>query len=192
MKVRTKEILNEIRDQIPGFYEKKTPIDSNCDYKRLWKLTEELRSEAYLIHMSEDELNSFISVAYKILTRIKFLNEGSEFSFLVIESILDSIWHQKKTEELSNKTRRELAKLAITIMNPTNDQYWIDSLAPSASSFNHCIYFIFMLEDRFRTENEEFEAVYNQLEKYIKRYGNDHHLSQRWIKRFENINNASC
>ena len=87
---------------------------------------------------------------------------------------------------MSIVTRRKLAILAISILNPKYDIYWVESLTPSASNYNHCIYFIFMLEDRFRTENKEFEAVYNHLAKYIEKYGTDHHLSKRLIKRRNN------
>lgn len=160
---RTKaiNILEKIKNQIDGYKKNKTPLDSICDYNSIRNLTEEIRSDAHLLYMSEEELSSLISIAEKILIRIQFLDEGSELSFGVIDSILDSIWHQKKTEDLSSKTRREIAKLALSILNPTYEKYWIDDLSPSASSYNHCVYFIFMLEDRFRTENEEFEAVFD-------------------------------
>lgn len=192
MRQRAIEILEEIKYCIPGYSENKTPLNSKCDYEKLRKLCEEITRETHLFYYSQDELNSYIEIADRILTRIRFLKEGSELSFSVIDTILDAIWHQKKTAELSNKSRREISKLALAILNPKFDSHWVNNLAPSASSYNHCIYFIFMLEDRFRTENEEFEAVYNQLKSYIERYGHDHHLSQRWIKRFENIKNESC
>jgi hypothetical protein len=181
------QILEKVKELIPGFEENETPINSVCDYNNILNLTEEIRSEAYLYYLTDEELNTFISFADKILERIQFLDEGSELSFSVIDSILDSIWHQKKTEELSSKSRREISKLALSILNTKNRKYWKDDLSPSASSYNHCIYFIFMLEDRFRTENEEFETVFNYLEEYIEKYGYEHHLSKRWIKRMNQI-----
>lgn len=186
MRTKALNILEQIKKLIPGFDENKIPVDSNCNYVKLRVLTEEIRSEAYLPYLSEEELITFISIADKILNRIRFLDEGSDLSFGVIDSILDSLWHQKKTKELSNKTRREIAKLALSILNPKYQKYWIDDLSPSVSSYNHCIYFIFMLEDRFRTENEEFDAVFDYLMKYIDKYGHEHHLSKRWLKRKAN------
>jgi len=192
LRQRAIDILEEVKTCIPGYSENQTPLNSKCDYEKLRILCEEITCETYLFYFSEEELDCYIQIADKILTRIRFLKEGSELSFSVIDTILDAIWHQKKTAELSNKTRREIAKLALAILNPEFDSHWVNNLAPSASSYNHCIYFIFMLEDRFRTENEEFEAVYNHLTKYIERYGYDHHLSQRWTKRLEDIKSKSC
>ena len=113
MRTNAIQILENIKKIIPGFDDNKTTIDSNCDYNHIRLLTEEIRSEAYLFYFSEEELNTFISIAEKILTRIRFLDEGSELSFGVIDCILDSLWHQKKTEDLSNITRREIAKIAL-------------------------------------------------------------------------------
>lgn len=185
MRKRALELIEELKSNIPGFYENKTPANSTCDYFSITGLTEQIRQDGLLELVNHEELNSYIGIAHKIMTKIKYLEEGSEDSFRSIDSILDSIWHHKPQKEMSTNNKRELAKLAISILNPKYKQYWVDDIAPSASSYNHCIYFIFMLEDRFRNENEEFLAVYNGLKFYINKYGSEHHFNKRWNKRLE-------
>lgn len=185
---RVLSIYEEIRNQIPEYSAGEIPVNEPCDLKKIGLLTEELRSEAYLYYTSEAELNELMSIANDLVFRINLAKYDPQSTFFIVDSILDSIWHQKKSEELSDTNKRTLTKLAINILNQSNEKYWIESLSPSESNFNHCIYFIFMLEDRFRIENEEFEAVYNHLFKYIEKYGQDHHLSQRWLKRRSKLN----
>jgi len=182
---RILSIYTEIEELLPGFLDGKITIDEPCDLQRIGLLTDEIRSESYLHYSSEVNLNNLMTIANDIVNRISLANYNAQESFFIVDSILDSIWHQRKEDELSDRNKRNLAALVVNILNKDNDQYWVDSLSPSASNYNHCIYFIFMLENRFRKKNEEFKSVFNHLKKYIDRYGHEHHLSIRWLNRFQ-------
>jgi len=187
---RTLAIYQEIKELLPGYREGRIPIGKTCDMKMIWSLTDEIRSEALLHYTSEVELNELIAIANNLVDRVNLANYDHEKGFSIVDGILDSVWHQRQSRELSERNRRNLAKLAINILNAKNEKYWVENLSPSASSYNHCIYFILMLEDRFNTTNEEFEMVFQHLERYIDKYGKEHHLSQRWLKRYEERKNA--
>ena len=133
---RAISIFKEIKELIPGYFEGKIPSNKKCDLKKIGSLTDELRSEGYLFYSSEVELDELISIAYELTNRVKLANYDPEATFFVIDNILDSIWHQKKSEDSSDSNKRNLASLAINILGFNIGKYWVDELAPSASNFN--------------------------------------------------------
>lgn len=178
--------LNKCIDEIPGFLEKRYSPKKSCDLINLKKIVGNITSEGLLFHSTNEQLDIYIEIGIELLTRIHYARYEPENIFFIVDQILDSIWHQKKVELLSKKNKRNLAKFALEILDEKNKKYWIDSLSPSSSWFNHCIYFIFMLEDRFRNENGEFLAIYANLKYYIEKYGN-HHLTLRWNVRYNTL-----
>ncbi|MBK7096953.1 MAG: hypothetical protein IPH57_18525 [Saprospiraceae bacterium] len=143
-------------------------------------IIDHVRSEGVINYQTQTNLKELLEIGQSLVDSKLNSQQNLQVSY-ILDTILDTYWHQTSKDNVSEEIRTFYANLCSSILNADNSNSLSDN-----SYFKHCIYFIMMSDHIFN--DKQFIKIKNQLNRYIETlYGEDHHLSKRWKSRQNEI-----